>query len=242
VPVVIVTGRPLRWLARIYERLNHRPIAVVANGAAIYDPVRDRLLHSAPLSAEQLAQACRLVRDAVPDAAFAVERDGGRWFVHEAAHAIGPWEDLAAGRRAAELQELIAEPAAKLLVRAGQRDADEFTALVGAALCGLYEATHSSSSGLVEISAAGVTKASGLAWVASRLGVAAVDVVAFGDMPNDIPMLSWAGTGVAMANAHPAVRAVADEITASNAEDGVAVWLERALLNGRPRPAEAGRP
>jgi hydroxymethylpyrimidine pyrophosphatase-like HAD family hydrolase len=46
-------------------------------------------------------------------------------------------------------------------------------------------------------------------------------------MPNDLPMLSWAGTGVAVANAHPEVLAAADEVTASNDDDGVAEYLDR---------------
>ena len=54
-------------------------------------------------------------------------------------------------------------------------------------------------------------------------------MVAFGDMPNDLPMLAWAGRAVAVANAHPEVLAVADEVTASNDEDGVALVLERLV-------------
>ena len=73
----------------------------------------------------------------------------------------------------------------------------------------------------------GVTKAHGLAEVASRFGVAAADVVAFGDMPNDLEMLRWAGHGVAMGNAHPELQAAADEVTAHHDEDGVALVLER---------------
>jgi hydroxymethylpyrimidine pyrophosphatase-like HAD family hydrolase len=87
--------------------------------------------------------------------------------------------------------------------------------------------TFSTSNGLIELSAPGVTKGSGLADVAARLGVTAPDVIAFGDMPNDLPMLEWAGHGVAMANAHPSVLAAADEVTAPNSEDGVALVLER---------------
>jgi len=171
----------------------------------------------------------QVLREAIPDASFAVEIDGSRGLIHEPGHAVGMWELSVAGRREAELAELVAQPAAKLLIRAGNRDSDEFAALVAATLEGAYEATHSSLGGLVEISAAGVTKASGLAWVAARLGVDAADAVAFGDMLNDVPMLAWAGWAVAMGNAHPAVKEVADEITVSNDEDGVAVWLERAF-------------
>ena len=53
--------------------------------------------------------------------------------------------------------------------------------------------------------------------------------IAFGDMPNDIPMFAWAGHGVAMANAHPDLLSVADEVTSSNDEDGIALVLERLL-------------
>jgi len=61
----------------------------------------------------------------------------------------------------------------------------------------------------------------------AELGVAPEEVVAFGDYPNDLPMLEWAGHAVAVANAHPDVLRVADEVTASNADDGVALVLDR---------------
>ena len=66
--------------------------------------------------------------------------------------------------------------------------------------------------------------------IARPLGIASDEVVAFGDMPNDIPMLLWAGHGVAMGNAHPDVLAAADEVAAPNTDDGVARVLERWWL------------
>jgi len=63
--------------------------------------------------------------------------------------------------------------------------------------------------------------------LAAERGISAEEVVAFGDMPNDLPMLTWAGLGVAVANAHPSVLAAADEVTASNDDDGVAQVLDR---------------
>src|SRR6266498_3556094 len=82
---------------------------------------------------------------------------------------------------------------------------------------------------LVEAVAAGVSKATGLAWLAARLGVDQTDVLAFGDMPNDVPMLRWAGQGVAVADGHPAALAAADALTGPCAEDGVAAYLERVF-------------
>jgi len=84
--------------------------------------------------------------------------------------------------------------------------------------------------GYVEICPPLVDKATGLAVIAERIGVDPQDVLVFGDMPNDIPMFTWAGFGrIAMRGAHPALLAVADDVTLSNDEDGVAVYLDRLL-------------
>jgi Cof subfamily protein (haloacid dehalogenase superfamily) len=227
--VVLVTGRPIRWLYPAYEHLPIKPLAVAANGAAVYDPVDDKIIHSMPLAPSAVAEACRRLRAAVPGVRFGVETDGGRVMLYEPGYEVGGWEFGHDAVRCVDPAELGAQPAAKLLVKAGPQQPDTFTALVGQVLDGIAEATHSSSSGMVEVSAAGVTKAAGLAWVAERLGVASHEVVAFGDMPNDLPMLSWAGCGVAMANAHPSVLAAADDVTDGNDAEGVASYLERLL-------------
>ncbi|MER5838704.1 HAD hydrolase family protein, partial [Streptomyces sp. NPDC002130] len=80
---------------------------------------------------------------------------------------------------------------------------------------------------LIELSAPGITKASGLVAAAERFGFDLSGLVAFGDMPNDIPMLGLARLGVAMGNAHPEAKAAADEVTDANSENGVAKVLER---------------
>ncbi|MCW2553517.1 MAG: hypothetical protein QOK45_569, partial [Mycobacterium sp.] len=90
--------------------------------------------------------------------------------------------------------------------------------------------TYSTNNGLIEVVPIGVSKATGVDQVARPLGITAEDVIAFGDMPNDIPMLLWAGLGVAMGNAHPEAKAAADEVTAPNSDDGLARVLERWWL------------
>jgi len=228
VPVVLVTGRPIRWVGTIYHQLGLMPLTVCANGAAIYDPVLDEIVHSAPMSAGVLADAAARLRAAFPEVRLAVERDGGRELYYEDGFVVGPWEE--AHVRELPSAELFAEPAAKLLVKDVTAPPALFPSWVAARLDGLAESTSSSSSGMAEVSAFGVTKASGLAWVAERLGVAAVDVVAFGDMPNDLPMLDWVGHGVAMVNGHPAVLAAAADVTAvDNDGEGVAAYLELLL-------------
>jgi Cof subfamily protein (haloacid dehalogenase superfamily) len=230
--VVLVTGRPVRWLSLVYEQL-HSPLpAVCANGAVVYDPVDDEVLRADPLAPELLAEVARRLRAEVPGVVFAVEVEDGRTMRHDHDWPLRREHDDPRVRPFADPAELASVPAVKLLVRGDERDPDRFVELVSGALAGLAEATHSSYSGLVEISAAGVTKAAGLAWFCARHGVTAGQVLAFGDMPNDVPMLTWAGQAVAVANAHPAVRAIAHELTSSNEEDGVAAYLSRLWPGG----------
>jgi hydroxymethylpyrimidine pyrophosphatase-like HAD family hydrolase len=139
-------------------------------------------------------------------------------------------------RRVATIEELASEPVLKLLGLCRGRDPDELVAVADAAVGDLVTVTHSSLP-LLEISAAGVTKASTLALLCDELGIAADEVVGVGDMPNDLPMLTWAGTSYAMANAHPTVRATADHVAASNDDDGVAGVIE-GLLDSRARPGQ----
>jgi hydroxymethylpyrimidine pyrophosphatase-like HAD family hydrolase len=106
--------------------------------------------------------------------------------------------------------------------------ADALLERARSAVGGLAELSHSSSSdALLEIAARGVSKATALAQLCEERGIGREAVVAFGDMPNDLPMLAWAGYAVAVANAHPDVLAAADEITTGNDDAGVARVLER---------------
>ncbi|MEU4621235.1 HAD family hydrolase [Actinoplanes sp. NPDC023801] len=224
VPVVIVTGRPLRWLDQLFAQLPAPLPAICANGAVIYDPHTDEVLRAQPLPVELLLEVTKRLRDAVPDVSLAVEVEDGRAFLHEDTWTVR-WEHDHRVRVIAAPEELTSVPAVKLLARSSTADPDDFLELVSRTLGDRATATRSSSSALVEISAAGVTKAAGLAWFCEREGITAEQVVAFGDMPNDIPLLTWAGRGVAVGNAHPALRAIADDTTGTNDADGVADYL-----------------
>jgi hydroxymethylpyrimidine pyrophosphatase-like HAD family hydrolase len=123
---------------------------------------------------------------------------------------------------------LITSPLTKLLAYHRETTSHELAAIALGVIGERATVTHSGAP-FIEISAAGVTKASGVAAVAESLGVAAADVIAFGDAPNDLPMLLWAGRAVAVANAHSDVKAVAGEHAPSNDDDGVADVIERLL-------------
>jgi Cof subfamily protein (haloacid dehalogenase superfamily) len=227
--VLLVTGRPVRWLVRVYAYLPAPYPAVCANGAVLYDAVDDAIVSSHEISTDDLRQACAALRSDLPDVAFAAETDGGRRMLHEASYPV-MFDPDDPNLATATLAEICSVPVVKLLVRATGWDPDALTAAVRGVVGDGLEATHSSRSGLVELSAAGVTKATGLATYAASLGLGPADVLVFGDMPNDLPMFAWAeGHAVAMANAHPTVLAAASEVTAANTDDGVAVYLERLL-------------
>ncbi|KOG38760.1 HAD hydrolase family protein [Streptomyces decoyicus] len=127
------------------------------------------------------------------------------------------------------------QPVIKLLAHHPELDPDTFLQLARTAAGDLASFTRSSPTALLEISGPGVSKAGTLARCCAERGISPDEVVAFGDMPNDIEMLSWAGTSYAMANAHPDVLAATTGRTASNNDDGVAAVIERILHDGGPR-------
>ena len=226
--LVLVTGRPPRWMHPVVEATGHRGLAVCANGAIVYDLHTERVVRSHLIDADAAAEVVASLRRDVPGIAFAVEKgpvDGvPSGFGRERAY-VPRWDN--GDVEVAPVEHLLVDGVVKLLARHEAMGSDELLAAARQSLGALAEATHSSTDGLLEISASGISKASGLASLADEHGVVAADVVAFGDMPNDIPMLSWAGHAVAVENAHPEVHAVADEVTATNDDDGVARVLER---------------
>ena len=224
VPFVMVTGRPIRWMRQISEMTGHHGVAVCANGAVAYDLRTEQVVRSSLLSPEAGRAVVAALRAAIPGIAFAVERLHSG-FAHEPSY-VPRW-DSSDPRSQAPVEDLLTDDVVKLLARHEGIGSDELLAAAVATGVAGATFTHSSGDGLLEMSAEGVSKASGLAAFAAELGVAPDGTVAFGDMPNDLPMLAWAGHSVAVANAHPEVLAAADEVTASNDEDGVAQVLDR---------------
>jgi hypothetical protein len=223
--VILVTGRPPRWMSSVVEQTGHRGLAVCANGALVYDLHTETVIEEHLIEPEIATEIVRALRGALPGLAFAVER-GARGFAHEPSYRPG-WDTD--DKLVAELDAILREPMAKLLARHTELDPDTLLSHARDIVGELATLTHSSRDGLLEISAAGVSKASTLELLCHERGHTATDVIAFGDMPNDVPMLSWAGHAVAVANAHPDVIAIVDEVTASNDDDGVAAVLERWL-------------
>lgn len=231
---ILATGRPPRWIPPVVEQLGFAPMAVCANGAVVYDAATDRVISAHTLPVDVLTELAEIATRVVPGAGLAAERIGRS--AHDSAT---PQFVSAPGYEHAWLNpdntevshaDLLSAPAIKLLVRKPGLPSAELAAALGKHIGILGDITYSTNDGLIEISPIGISKALGVDDVARPLGIDARDVVAFGDMPNDVPMLRWAGHGVAMGNAHPEAVAAANEITAPNSDDGLARVLERWWL------------
>ena len=228
---VLATGRPPRWIPPVVEQLGFAPMSVCANGAVIYDAATDRIVSARTLPVDVLTELAEIAVRVIPGAGLAAERIGRS--AHDTAT---PQFVSAPGYEHAWLnpdntevsyEDLLSAPAVKLLVRKPGVPSAELAAALTKHVGMLGDVTFSTNDGLVEISALGISKAVGVEQVARPLGISAEDVVAFGDMPNDVPMLRWAGHGVAMGNAHPEAIAAANEVTTPNDDDGLARVLER---------------
>jgi hydroxymethylpyrimidine pyrophosphatase-like HAD family hydrolase len=231
VHVVFVTGRPIRWMQRVVDATGHRGLAVCSNGGVVLDLASMSVVQHTDIPAGVLAQLIDVIGRDVAGITFGVEspltytvpddyphdpRDPGPFAV------VGDRTELAAVRNPV-----------KLIAKHPRRTGDDLLAacalaLDGAGLGGAAELTISGAVGLVEISAPGVSKAATLATLCADWGLGAADVVAFGDMPNDVPLLQWAGRSYAMPNGHEQALAAATctaEFTSD--EEGVAVELSR---------------
>jgi len=222
VELVLVTARGPRTVGDIAAELGVRGEAICSNGAIVVDLETRRVRRLRELETAVALELVGALRERLPGILFAVEREA---FAHEPG--FSAWDFVPpAGTRVAPAEELLEQPPTKLILRHAEHEVEAIAA-VARELAGQRASVSVSGDWVVEISPAGVNKAAALAELCEELGIEASEVVAFGDHLNDLPMLTWAGRGVAVANAHPEVIELADEVTARNDEDGVALVLER---------------
>jgi Cof subfamily protein (haloacid dehalogenase superfamily) len=235
IPVVGVTGRGPRLLDSVRTALGGRGIAVLAQGGFVVDLERDEVLRAVGLPREQATAVIERIESVAGDLVLAVEdaaeqaeahaplrvQHGFDWPYPEPAHLLPRNQVLPTG---AVLKVFLRSPGLgqdELLARA--------RSVVDPAEA---EVTHAGL-GFIEVLPPGVTKATGLAIALDHHGVGFGDVLVFGDMPNDLPMIGAVtdagGRAVAVANAHPAVRAAAGGLTSGHDADGVARYLEAVL-------------
>ncbi|MET8937523.1 HAD family hydrolase [Streptomyces rubiginosohelvolus] len=227
---LIVTGRPVPGIRALLADLAYTGLVVCGQGTQLYDADAGRLLRSVALDREAADTALGKIEAEVGAVFAAVDQDGVDGVTLIEAGYRMPNPTLPA-QRVGSREALWARPVIKVLVRHPELGDDALAAVARGAVGDLATVTMAGP-GTVELAPRGVDKGTGLAAAAELLGIGAERTVAFGDMPNDLPMFAGSGLRVAMGNAHPELRAAADEVTLSNAEDGVAVALERLFGTG----------
>jgi Cof subfamily protein (haloacid dehalogenase superfamily) len=238
IPIVGVTGRGPRLLDSVRAALDARGIGVLAQGGFVVDLERDEVLRTVGLPRDRAQAVIERIEAvagelvvAVEDAAEQAEahgplrvQHGFDWPYPEPAHLLPRHEVLPAGA------------VLKVFLRSSTLGQDELLALAKSVVDPAdAEVTHAGL-GFIEVLPPGITKATGLSIALERYGVGFGDVLVFGDMPNDLPMITAVseagGRAVAVANAHPAVRAAAGGLTSGHDADGVARYLEALVLDG----------
>ncbi|MFP3989312.1 HAD family hydrolase [Streptomyces sp. E11-3] len=224
---IVVTGRAVPWTRHILDDLGYEGLAVCGQGAQLYHAGEHRLLTSVTLDRQLAGLAVSKIEAEVGPLALAASRDGLAGEV-----LVGPGYRVQEGPlpvvELTETAELWSAPVNKVYLQHPGLTDDEL-ASVARQVAGDLVGVTMAGAGIVELLPLGLSKATGLSLAARRLGLKAADTIAFGDMPNDIPMFGWAACGVAMANAHAELKAVADEVTTSNEDDGIARVLEQLL-------------
>jgi Cof subfamily protein (haloacid dehalogenase superfamily) len=226
---IVVTGRSAAWTRPTLDGIGYTGLAVCGQGGQVYDAGAHCLVTSVTLDRQVARLALAKAEAELGPLAVAVVQDGLDGEVLFSADYRMPSAGEELSEPVADLAELWAKPLSRVLVQHPALNDDELAAGVRAAAGGLVTVVLAGQ-GFVELLPLGLSKATGLTLASARLGVGRARTIAFGDMPNDLPMFAWAGHAVAMANAHPELRAAADEITLSNEEDGVAVVLERLFI------------
>jgi Cof subfamily protein (haloacid dehalogenase superfamily) len=226
IELVFVTARPPRWIDHLADLVGAHGTVICANGAFVYDVSRRTMVEAYGMSPTTMRAIVADLRAALPGVGFAAELAEGVYREPE-------YPELHPDSVPADVAycsiEAIDQPVGKLLARSLRMPEEDFLLRVAHIVGARAHFTYSGAGGLAEIGPLGVTKASTLvSWCAAR-GISRSEVWAFGDMPNDLPMLAWAGVSFAVANAHPDVRAAARHSCPSNADDGVARVLESLI-------------
>ncbi|WP_282005342.1 HAD-IIB family hydrolase [Propioniciclava sinopodophylli] len=235
--VVVATGRPLRWLDVLAPIADADPLVVASNGAVVYDLHAGTVVRSHTLDVPLIGALAHDLRGALPGLLFALE-EGRRfstedaWAYHlpDASRSLAQEESVTRrGAWASVLAE--AGDVVKFLALHPDADPDDLLAAATDVLGGRAEVTHSVTAGrraLLEMSAPGISKAATIAELAAERGITPAQVAAFGDMPNDLAMLEYAGMPYVMANGHPALLE-RFAVIGSNAEGGVGAQIRRLL-------------
>jgi hydroxymethylpyrimidine pyrophosphatase-like HAD family hydrolase len=230
VVVVLVTGRPPRTARVIAEAIGVHGPAICADGALVVDLPTLRVIRDVRIAGQLATDIVNELTAAIPGIVFAWER--GLEFGRTEAWppgALGPLARRLPGGVIGPVGPQAAKGFSKLICHLVGADPDAVVQQVGHILAGRAEVTTATFPPLAEVTQKGCDKREALEWLCLRMGIGRDEVLAIGDGPNDLPMLQWAGRGVAMGNAHATVLEAVSERTRTHEQDGFAAVIETLL-------------
>lgn len=229
VKVIFVTARPPRWLETVRHAIGSHGSVICLGGACRYDATTQSIVSTRGFAASSLAEIVRDLRQAIPGIALGIERATGPVFDH---HYRSNWpipfdapRDLVENR----LEEPVGKLLARLVDKKPNMSEEEFFTTVDRVVSERGSLAYSGAAGLAELTAPDISKSIALAEWCQENNISPAEVWAFGDMPNDLPMLTWAGRSFAVSNAHESVIAACTQRVESNNNDGVARTLHNLL-------------
>ena len=239
IQVVLATGRAPIDVLPIAEIIGHRWFAVCCDGTTLVDLARAEVVSTTPIPSAIKREVVHRLRSEFNDVRFLVDRVQ-RGPINRDIYGLvfeqgfeAPWAwALEGAQQVVDIHEVLDDDT--IVKMCAYRPADGLDgveyARISAAVSDLVTTVRiNSAQTFVDMCAKGVSKASGVATIADMLGIASDHVFAVGDLHNDIEMLSWAGFSFAVANAHDAVREIADVIVPANDDGGVAQVVDAAL-------------
>ncbi|MGB0099164.1 MAG: HAD family hydrolase [Nocardioides sp.] len=223
--VVLASGRSPHGMTNVADLLElhdgdaERLWVVASNGAVVFRYPPLEVVHEEMFDARPAVEA---IMERHPSALVAVEERGVGYRVNS----HFPDGELSGDMILTEVADLVASHVSRVIIRDPAATVDEFVAL--AEDLGLHGTDYVVGwTAWLDLAPVGVSKASGLQYVADQLGLTAADALAVGDGRNDLEMFAWAHRGVAMGQAIEQVIAAADDVTGSVEEDGLASELDR---------------
>jgi len=225
--VMLATGRSVAMTLPVLDRLGITPQYVVCSNGAITlmrDPDAPTAYRRELVVTFDPSEVLTTIRGNLETANYAVEDEDGLYKFT----GFFPDGTLGAASEKVAFEELLGSQATRVVVISPEHEIEDFLSVVER--MGLHKVSYNVGwTAWLDIAPDGVNKSTALEWVRERLGIPRTRVMAVGDGRNDIDMLEWAsaeGRGVAMGQAPTEVRAVANESTGTDVEDGVATLLE----------------
>ena len=228
--VMIATGRPKRHSITYYEQLGLTTPIINFNGALVHHP--NDPSYAVTHRPIPLKTAHEIIEEVAETKAhnIVVEVTDHVYFQKEPQEFYSPYAERALSVTSGNLLKQLRDEPTSLLIHATKDHVEQVRMRLNDVHAeAVLNRQWRMPEHMIEVMSKNTSKALGLREVSKHLNIDRSNIIAFGDEENDLEMLDYVGTGVAMGNAIDQLKVVANEVTASNMDDGIALFLEQKL-------------